>query len=201
MQSETVDVTLPTMNRSDLYTDSEYEVVFDLVVISVYSILSLIICSGNILVIVAVLKTRKLQTISNVYVVGLAIADLVIGLVAVPLYIVWLLSARRWTWEMPIIGFYDLFIIAIGINGFCVGASLAFMFLIAIERHTAIFYPFFYLKHYTIKRTIISGYAMGAIIALSQSLVFIEAKKTFTPTVVTFGATQYISPFLFLFMF
>ncbi|KAK6174208.1 hypothetical protein SNE40_017527 [Patella caerulea] len=50
-----------------------------------YIVLCLFICGGNMLTIVAVCKTEVLGTIPNMFVVSLAIADLMIGGLVIPM--------------------------------------------------------------------------------------------------------------------
>ena len=155
------------------------------------------ICCGNTLVIAAVLKTKTLQTISNVYVVGLAMADLITGLVAIPLDLAWMFGARHWAGPIRT----SLIMLNSSMIVISFGCSLVFMFLISIERHTAILYPFLYLKHYTIRRAIISAVIAVSVVILGQSFVLLDAEKIDTPLHVSINAmyTTYGIGFLLMF--
>ncbi|XP_071106598.1 adenosine receptor A3-like [Haliotis cracherodii] len=61
--------------------------VVDAVVIVVQLLLSVVIIGGNVLTILAVKRTPRLHTVPNIYVVSLAFADLIVGIV-LPLYAV-----------------------------------------------------------------------------------------------------------------
>ena len=52
-----------------------------------YCFLSLFVILGNVLVVAAFRFNRRLRTINNTFLVGLAVSDLLVGLISIPLWI------------------------------------------------------------------------------------------------------------------
>ena len=116
-------------------------------------VLCVLICIGNILVIIAVWKNQKLQTISNVYVVSLAASDLAFGAISLPLRCAILLKR---IYSRADTQFHLLTMIAAFIENGTIAASLTVLLLAGIERYIAIFHPFYYVREFTIRRAFTS---------------------------------------------
>ena len=175
------------MRNVTTHVNSAHDTEFDAVIITVYTVMSLAICSGNILVIAAVTRTRRLQTVSNVFVVGLAIADCVTGGLAIPVYVTTIL-VRHWIRSSEILA--NLFIFANVCHIVCIGCSISFMCLIAIERYTAIFYPYIHLKHYTVKRAILLGVSSVVNCVLFQTFMFMNVRRIDSPLIISVDKTH-----------
>ncbi|NXH68151.1 HRH1 protein, partial [Hydrobates tethys] len=104
--------------------------------------ISLITIVMNILVLCAVKTEKKLQTVGNLYIVSLSIADLIVGAAVMPLNIVYHLSLV-WTLGLPACLFW------LSMDYVASTASIFSLFILCIDRYRSVQQPLKYLKYRT----------------------------------------------------
>ncbi|NXD28816.1 HRH1 protein, partial [Spelaeornis formosus] len=96
----------------------------------------------NILVLCAVKTEKKLQTVGNLYIVSLSIADLIVGAAVMPLNIVYLLSPK-WPLGLAACLFW------LSMDYVASTASIFNLFILCMDRYRSVQQPLKYLKYRT----------------------------------------------------
>ena len=112
----------------------------DVVAMVFFCILAFMIVFGNSLVIGAFRVNRRLRTTTNLLLMSLAIADLLIGTVSVPL---WVYISVTYTFRGPLYDFYFIFDVICGVS------SILNLTAISLERCYALLHP---IKHRNIRK-------------------------------------------------
>lgn len=105
--------------------------------IVVYILLSLFVILGNVLVIAAFRFNSRLRTINNTFLVGLAISDLLVGLISIPLWI-YFSSCQQ---HLTCVDGQELLTLYSTVDIFTGCASVLQLTAISIERYLAITRP------------------------------------------------------------
>ncbi|NXA12756.1 HRH1 protein, partial [Sapayoa aenigma] len=104
--------------------------------------ISLITIVMNILVLCAVKTEKKLQTVGNLHIVSLSVADLIVGAAVMPLNIVYLLNPE-WPLGVPACLFW------LSMDYVASTASIFNLFILCIDRYRSVQQPLKYLKYRT----------------------------------------------------
>ncbi|NWX31717.1 HRH1 protein, partial [Notiomystis cincta] len=104
--------------------------------------ISLVTIIMNILVLCAVKAEKKLQTVGNLYIVSLSIADLIVGAAVMPLNIVYLLRPQ-WPLGLAACLFW------LSMDYVASTASIFNLFILCMDRYRSVQQPLKYLKYRT----------------------------------------------------
>ncbi|XP_065113353.2 trace amine-associated receptor 4-like [Paramisgurnus dabryanus] len=136
----------PAINSSCIKTKRsthEYNIMYVF-----FSLLSVWTVFLNLLVIISISHFKKLHTPTNMLILSLAVSDLLVGLIIMPLEAIRLIETC-WYFGDTIC---RLFLIIIGL---LLSTSLSNLVLIAVDRYVAVCHPLLYPQKITTTRTII----------------------------------------------
>ena len=111
------------------------------------SVIPVIVC-GNLLIIIAVLRFKSLRHASNMMIMSLAFADLMMGGIYLPMKI--LLSQQPQLFISRESCLTNSFL-----SFFCVTNAMSFLSLTSMERFYAVQFPFHYHSHMTITQSLV----------------------------------------------
>ncbi|XP_070786769.1 adenosine receptor A1-like [Enoplosus armatus] len=116
----------------------EYQPSFKGLYIATELIIAALAITGNFLVCLAVARNKKLRTVTNYFLVSLAVADILVGLVAIPCAVLTDLGRPRH--DLP------LCLVLLSILMVLTQSSILSMLAVAAERYMAILLPFRYQR-------------------------------------------------------
>ncbi|XP_073729843.1 trace amine-associated receptor 13c-like [Misgurnus anguillicaudatus] len=172
----------PAINSSCIKTKRskhEYNIMY-----MFFSLLSVWTVLLNLLVIISISHFKKLHTPTNMLILSLAVADLLVGLTIMPLEAIRFIETC-WYFGDTICRLFIL------IMGLLICTSLSNLVLIAVDRCVAVCHPLLYPQKITMTRTIImiyvswfwsSAYNISVFITTSQSKFTCYGECTFMYT-------------------
>ncbi|XP_048037749.1 trace amine-associated receptor 13c-like [Megalobrama amblycephala] len=114
-----------------------------------FSLLSAWTVFVNLLVIISISHFKKLHTPTNLIILSLAVADLLVGLIVMPIEAIMLIE-KCWYFGKTACGLFTMTL------GLIISASLSNSVLIAIDRYVAVCHPLQYPQKITITKTIMT---------------------------------------------
>ncbi|XP_051541575.1 trace amine-associated receptor 13c-like [Myxocyprinus asiaticus] len=134
-----------TINSSCIKRErSTYEYNFMYMFVSLLSAWTVFL---NLLVIISISHFKKLHSPTNLLILSLAVADLLVGLIVMPLEAIKLIETC-WYFGDNFCGLYSIFI------GLLVSTSLSNLVLIAVDRYMAVCQPLLYPQKITTTKTL-----------------------------------------------
>lgn len=123
-------------------------------------LLSLVTIAGNLMVMISFKMDKQLQTISNYFLFSLAVADIIIGLISMPLMTIYILQ-QEWTFGEH---FCDLWLC---IDYLASNASVLNLLVISFDRYFSVTRPLTYRAKRTTKKAalmILSAWGVSALV-------------------------------------
>ncbi|XP_065121142.1 trace amine-associated receptor 13c-like [Paramisgurnus dabryanus] len=137
----------PAINSSCIKTKRsthEYNIMYVF-----FSLLSVWTVFLNLLVIISISHFKKLHTPTNMLILSLAVSDLLVGLIAIPVEAIKLTETCWYFGEI----FCGLFMVFLGLF---LSVSLSNLILIALDRFIAVIYPLLYTQKITMTKSLVA---------------------------------------------
>lgn len=141
------------------------------VIMFLYVTLSVLVTSDNLLVIAAVYSTRALRKVTNYSLVSLAVADLLVGFVVLPVRIV---EVWAFHWSRNILWCQ----FSLSLTLLSLSASVLNLLIVTIERYFAINLPLTYSSKFTTRRNFYAIMLVWVSAFLVSFLPFVALKST-----------------------
>ncbi|XP_005111105.1 beta-4C adrenergic receptor-like [Aplysia californica] len=169
MMSVTMETTSVTQQTEEAFSTATSAV--DVFLCLFASLLCLFICTGNVLTILAILRTGALRTFSNVYVAGLAVADFLVG-VSLSLLALFMIPRLRQTLYFQHIN------LCVFMQGIVIGMvllSVEHLCMISVERYLYIVKPYLYHRIITknvVATTMVVAWTLGIFYSLAPQFSY-----------------------------
>ncbi|OWF38298.1 5-hydroxytryptamine receptor 1D-like [Mizuhopecten yessoensis] len=131
--------------RNDSMATVSEVINYGIIVFGVFVITATIL--GNSLVILAIIVDKKLRRVGNIFIVNLAVSDILVGAIVSPLSLVYQITGE-WPFGRQLC---DLWI---SVDIICCTASILNLCVISYDRYNAISQPLKYAKHRTTRRAL-----------------------------------------------
>ena len=142
-----------------------------------FGLVALTIIAGNSVTIAAFTKTRLIRRPTHYFLISLAVADLMVGAIAMPLYIFHFVDASLWSGSQVIQALYYSFDIVSGM------ASVFTLAVVSVERLYAVGWPWKY-RHYTPLKCYIVAVAVTWFLAVAICCLYLGLRFKFISGVV-----------------
>ncbi|XP_060084520.1 5-hydroxytryptamine receptor 1D-like [Ylistrum balloti] len=144
-------------HRNDSMASVSEVINYGIIVFGVFVISATIL--GNSFVILAIIVDKKLRRVGNIFIVNLAVSDILVGAIVSPLSLVYQITGE-WPFGRQLCDFW------ISVDIICCTASILNLCVISYDRYNAISQPLKYAKHRTTRRaltliTLVWLYACG----------------------------------------
>ncbi|CAF3454927.1 unnamed protein product [Rotaria socialis] len=143
--NETIQSSITDANTSTIFVEKLFQ---RITLGCILSSLSIFTVCGNILVLYAIQTEKNLRTVSNLFILSLALADLSVGLFVMPLSAANII-AGRWPFSSVICKMW------LSIDYVASTASIFNLVLLSLDRYWAVVYPLRYLQKRTRRRATI----------------------------------------------
>ncbi|XP_051766719.1 trace amine-associated receptor 13c-like [Ctenopharyngodon idella] len=147
---------------------------YNIMYVFFFSLLSAWTVFLNLLVIISISHFKKLHTPTNLIILSLAMADLLIGLIVMPIEANRLIDMCWYFGDT----FCGLFMIIMGLLG---STSISNLVLIAVDRYVAVCHPLLYPQKITMTKTLVS-ICLCWFFSSAYNTAFIISNKYFDPS-------------------
>ncbi|XP_069139360.1 5-hydroxytryptamine receptor 1D-like [Argopecten irradians] len=131
--------------RNDSMATVSEVINYGIIVFGVFVITATIL--GNSLVILAIIIDKKLRRVGNIFIVNLAVSDILVGAIVSPLSLVYQITGE-WPYGRQLCDFWT------SVDIICCTASILNLCVISYDRYNAISQPLKYAKHRTTRRAL-----------------------------------------------
>ncbi|XP_036406078.1 trace amine-associated receptor 13c-like [Megalops cyprinoides] len=162
--------------QSSSCLENESTAVDVLFYVSAAAAVFLTVC-GNLLVIISICHFKQLHTPTNLLLLSLAVADLLVGITVMPFHFIMLIESC-WVFGTMFCSIFNLFLF----NLTCV--SIYNVAFIAVDRYIALYDPFLYSTKITVKSGLIVSFFIW-FLSFLYNIIFLNFNGLFTENNIT----------------
>ncbi|XP_050977600.1 trace amine-associated receptor 13c-like [Labeo rohita] len=139
-----------------------------------FSLLSAWTVFLNLLVIISISHFKKLHTPTNMLILSLAVTDMLIGLIVMPVQAIKLIETC-WYFGDTYCGLFTMIV------GLLLSVSLSTLVLIAVDRYVAVCHPLLYPQRITVTKALLS-ICVCWFFCLIYNIAFVTSNRYFDPS-------------------